>query len=206
MGSAPNMGLELTTLGSRVGCSTNWAIQGPALFHYKTEVEYMKTAPSMSGKQEKTAQVGGSDSYGTYCYCYSASHSVIPVASWPPFPLTCYQWRKKLGPTSLRGLHGMLAPAKSWITVTLQSHSEVALKMLLKSFQEAEHLVVYFVGTKMARGLDSHCLMGNESWVIQLVRDLERARLKNWWQDVLTAGMWIGLWDEAQNMQVIVPT
>lgn len=64
------------------------------------------------------------------------------------------------------GLHAMLAPAKSWMTVTLQSHSEVALKMLLreKSFHEAEHLVVYFVGTEMARGLDSHCLMGSDSW------------------------------------------
>lgn len=84
-----------------------------AIFPYKTEVKYMKPGPSMSGKQEKTTQLGGSDSYGTYSYCYSASHSVIPVASWPPFPMARYRRRKKLGPASLMGLHGMQAPAKS---------------------------------------------------------------------------------------------
>lgn len=44
------------------------------------------------------------------------------------------------------------------MTIALHPYLEVALKMLLKekSFQEAEHLVVYFVGTEMARGLDSH--------------------------------------------------
>lgn len=31
-----------------------------AILSYKTEVKYMKPGPSMSGKQEKTAQIGGS--------------------------------------------------------------------------------------------------------------------------------------------------
>lgn len=84
-----------------------------AIFPYKTEVKYMKPGPSMSGKQEKTIQLGGSDSYDTYSYCYSALHSILPVASWTRFPMTHFLRRKKLELASLMGLHGMLAPAKS---------------------------------------------------------------------------------------------
>lgn len=77
----------------------------------------------MSGKQEKTVQAGGLDSHGTFSYCYCASHSVTPVASGPPSPMTCW----------VHFPNGSAGTSRKWSTAILHPHSGVALKMMMKA-------------------------------------------------------------------------
>lgn len=67
--------------------------------------------------------------HGTCSYCYSASHSVKHVTSWPPFLMTCYQRRMETLP---KRSACYAATSQKWMTAALQPPLGVALKMLMK--------------------------------------------------------------------------
>lgn len=111
----------------------------------------MKPGPSLPGQQEKTAQAGGSDSHGTYflllcCLAFSYAYGLMPSI---PYDLLPEEGK------------ACFPKGSAWCAGT--SPFRIAPKNDEEKFsKEAEHSVVYFVGTEMARLLDPHCLVGND--------------------------------------------
>lgn len=71
-------------------------------------------------------QAGGSDSHGTYFYCYSSSRSVTPVPSRPLFPMiSCICFPN--GSVWYAGI------SQKWMTAAQHPHSGVVLKTEMKA-------------------------------------------------------------------------
>lgn len=106
----------------------------------------------MSRKQEKTVQAGGSHSRGTYfllllCLLFSYTYGLLAS-----IPYDLLSKKEKVWAHFPNAFAWYAGTSQKWMTTTLQPHSRVALKMLMKeNLPRRQKIFLYVVGTEMAR-------------------------------------------------------